>query len=112
MRSANHRFSKEGDSDAVVARGLDFGAIEADPGRFDDHVDIIEHAGDTLGAKGAVDAVEPPRRLGIGGVVEQQQGQLRVPRAQEPDRRPAFAPDPPDRDPRRAQLSRTHRAWP
>ena len=56
----------------LCARGLDFAAIEADAGRFDDHVDIIEHPGDTLGAKGAVDAIELGRRFGILGVVEQQ----------------------------------------
>ena len=63
---------QRGDLDAVAAGALDLRAIEADAGRFDDHVDVAEGAGDLLGPKGARDAVEPGRRSRVLGIVEQQ----------------------------------------
>src|SRR5215469_6957661 len=93
------QIEQRSDTDTFLTRILDFRPVEADPGRFDDDVDIRDRASDLLCAKSELDlTAKPIRRSPARAIVEQHQWQFRMDFAYEIDYRPALAPEPPYRD--------------
>src|SRR5215469_11637589 len=71
---------------AASAGGLDFAAIETDPRRLDDYVDLLERAVDLLWSKGArriIAVLISDAR--VTGIIQQHQWQRRVMSSQKSD---------------------------